>query len=93
MSAPGSAFASLKLASLAVTCAAPDHPLSPATYHAIVAISAVPFRPVRTIGRAQTRHAVTARLPAGIRADAAYVMPTFHRLYVLEEHAAGEIEQ
>ena len=93
MSAPGSAFASLKLASLAVTCAAPDHPLSPATYHAIVAISAVPFRPVRTIGRAQTWDAVTASWAAGMRAAAEYVMPACHRSYVLEEHAAGEVEQ
>jgi hypothetical protein len=93
MSAPGSAFPSPKLASLAVTCAAPNHPLSPATYHAIVAISAVPFRPVRTIGRAQTRQAVTARWAAGIRAEAEYVMPTCHRSYVLEEYPAGEVEQ
>jgi len=58
-----------------------------------VAISAVPFRPVRTIGRAQTWHAVTARWAAGMRADAEYVMPTCHRSYVLEEYPAGEVEQ
>jgi len=51
------------------------------------------FRPVRTIGRAQTRQAVTARWAAGIRAEAEYVMPTFHRSYVLEEYPAGEVEQ
>ena len=88
MSAPGSAFASPKLASLAITCAASNRPLSPATYHAIVAISAV-----RTIGRAQTWDAVTASWAAGMRAAAEYVMPACHRSYVLEEHAAGEVEQ
>jgi hypothetical protein len=51
------------------------------------------FRPERTIGRAQTRQAVTARWAAGIRAEAEYVMPTFHRSYVLEEYPAGEVEQ
>lgn len=53
----------------------------------------MPFRPVRTIGRVQTWHAVTARRAAGIRAEAEYVMPTFHRSYVLEEYPAGEVEQ
>ena len=93
MSATGSVFASPKLAGLAITCAAPKHPLSAATYHAIVAISAVPFRSVRTIGRAQTWDAATASWAAGMRADAAYVIPTCHRSYVLEEHPAREVEQ
>jgi hypothetical protein len=93
MSAPGSAFASPKLASLAVTCAASNRPLSPATYHAIVAISAVRSGRCGRLGALKPGQALTARWAAGIRAEAEYVMPTFHRSYVLEEYPAGEVEQ
>ena len=42
---------------------------------------------------ARSNRARGARWAAGIRADAEYVMPTFHRSYVVEEHPAGEVEQ
>jgi hypothetical protein len=93
MSAPGSAFAFAK------ACKSRHHVrcIQPSAFARNIPCDcgnfSGAFRPVRTIGRAQTWDAVTASWAAGMRAAAEYVMPACHRSYVLEEHAAGEVEQ